>query len=108
MRIVPVASAATQFPTNNLGVDSGRAFPRVGVEFMPLVEALTRLGEGAQVTLNIDPAARAMMEKQGPVSFGWRNITPKQALAALADNFGLSLTKEGGESAFRVQAHPVK
>lgn len=108
MRIVPATVAATPFPTNSLGVDSGRAIPRIGVEFMPLAEAFTRLGEAAQVTLNIDPAARAMMEKQGPVSFGWRNITPKQALTALADNFGLVLTKDGGESAFRVQMHPVK
>lgn len=108
MRIVPASIAATEFPTNNLGDDTGRAMPRIGMEFMPLVEALTKLSEAAQVTLKMDSSVRTALEKQDPVSFAWRNVTPKQALAALADNFGISLTKVAGEAAFRVQTHPVK
>lgn len=108
MRIVPATAATTQTSTNNLGADTGRPIPRIGVEFMPLPDALARIAEAAQITIKVEPSVRATLEKQGPISFAWRNITPKQALTALADNYGMLLVKGSSESAFQVQLQTIR
>lgn len=73
------------------------------MDFVSLPDALTQLGAAANLTFTFNADLSTALSKRGTVSFAWRNITVRQAIMALLDNFDLVSIKGEQPAAFRVE-----
>ena len=74
------------------------------MEEVALSEAIRQLAGAARLTIVLDPQVRAVatVDLLELVSFRWVNITARQALVALLDNYGLVLIEEPGAASVRI------
>jgi hypothetical protein len=104
VRIESPATTVSRIAPANLGIkpvsgellktDTNTATPLIMMEEVPLDIALENLGRQLNLKINLDEKINA-----GPsisVSLRWTNITVKQALMALLDNYDLVMTEEAG------------
>lgn len=75
--------------------------PLIQMEDAPLDRALTQLAEKAQLTLVLNPrlSSPSFVPGKPPtpkptVSMRWQNLTARQAIAALCENFDLTITRD--------------
>jgi hypothetical protein len=103
LRVLPAGVAPRTGRTNDLEPVAEKVIPRIGMDFVSLPDALTQLGAGANLTFTFNADLSAALSKRGTVSFAWKNITIRQTIMALLENFDLVLVKGEQPSAFRVE-----
>jgi hypothetical protein len=64
--------------------------PLIEMENVPLIKAIRELAERAHLNIVIDPKVPVVFERT-TVSIRWHDVTPKEALTALLDNYDLVL-----------------
>ena len=85
-----------------IGKDTGTVIPLIVMDEVPLADAIQNLARQAQLDVTVDPKvsqpppnSKGVMAFPPTVSVRWEHVTPKQALAAIVDNYGLALTQDG-------------
>jgi hypothetical protein len=63
--------------------------PLIQMEDVPLTEALRQMARKAQLNVILDPRLSAAPYNAMTVSIRWENVTAREALIALLDNYGL-------------------
>lgn len=110
-RITGTNQAGTTFDGSLLGSGTNGVVPLMVMDSVPLDMALTQLARNAQLKVVIDPTVSGA--SPGPdgkivpspmVSIRWENLTARQALAALCENYELALSKDSAADAILIQA----
>jgi type II secretory pathway component GspD/PulD (secretin) len=88
-----------------IGKDTGTVIPLIVMDEVPLADAIQNLARQAQLDVTIDPKvsqpppnAKGVMAFPPTVSVRWEHVTPKQALAAIVDNYELVMTQDGDKA----------
>jgi len=78
--------------------------PRFDMKAVPLKSAIERTAQAAKLNYTIDPNVKSVDSKGDPirVTIGWKNVTARQALLALLDNFGLVLVEDSKTGIARI------
>jgi type II secretory pathway component GspD/PulD (secretin) len=90
----PVAPRLIEKDTNTIG--SVISFENVRLE-----QALRKLAEQANLKVSLDPAISPKTLGQ-TVMLRWENLTARQALAELLDNYDLAMVEEAASKAARI------
>jgi hypothetical protein len=102
-RIVPANAGVKPVPASQVGASTNAAVPLIVMEDVPLTDAIRNLATHAQLSVSLDPKLSApAFDRQGTISIRWEDITARQALAALLDNYDLVLIEESGASSGRI------
>ena len=102
-RISTTNSIAHPVSPTWIAADTSGPADRIAISSTELDQAVRSLAKAANVTVVMDSELTTTFEPGKPmvapvtVSFRWENITPRQALAALCENYDLVL-KEGAAS----------
>jgi type II secretory pathway component GspD/PulD (secretin) len=107
-RIAPADLGVQPVPASQVGTnDNGNVIPIIRMTAVPLNQAVTNLAKPAGLTVSFDAEASApAFDDRQPVSFSFRKITVRQALAALLDNYNLVLTEDPATSTARIKLKP--
>ncbi len=109
MRIVPSNHNQPAVSSLGVGKDTNSPVARIEMDNVPLDEAIKKLAAEAKLNVVLDP--RLFDPSFGPpgrtlprstISLHWENLTPRQALAALLDNYDLTLTEDGTSPTARI------
>ena len=63
--------------------------PLVEMDNVPLTDAIRKLARQAHLNILLDPKLSASPFNSMTVSIRWENVTAREALVALLDNYGL-------------------
>jgi len=78
---------------SQVGSDTNKAIPVILVDDVTLEEAIKAIAAQAKLKVSLDPKLSG--SKAFPtVSFRWENLTQRQALAALLDNYDLTMVED--------------
>ena len=83
--IGPVAGAEP--PANN------DVIPLIEMESVLLPDAIRQLARQAHINYVLDPRLSELPYSRYTVSIRWQNVTAREALVALLDNYGLKLVE---------------
>jgi len=90
-------------PTSQVGTNASSVIPLLVMDSVFLTEAVTKLASAASLAVSLDPKLSATaFDAQGTVSFRWKRITVRQALAALLDNYDLVMVEDPATSTARI------
>jgi hypothetical protein len=110
-RIASTNQAVKPVSASQVGNGTNAVIPVVVMEFVPLAEAIRQLAAQAHLHLALDPALSVPSSEpvggtisDSFVSFRWNQVTARQALAALLDNYDLVLVLDPGASPARIMA----
>jgi hypothetical protein len=112
-RIAFTNQAVTPLPVGTLGGSTNPILPLVSMTEVPLNVAIKNLAARAHLRLAMDesllvpsgqPAGRPFLSPT--VSVRWQNVTARQALAALLDNYDLLLVEDPATASAKVVAKP--
>jgi hypothetical protein len=67
--------------------------PLIQMENVALTEAIRNLARQARLNVLLDPRLSQAPYSTMTVSIRWENVTPREALIALLDNYGLMLVE---------------
>jgi hypothetical protein len=67
--------------------------PLIQMENVPLTDALRQMGRKAHLNVILDPRLSEAPYNGMTVSIRWENVTAREALIALLDNYGLVLVE---------------
>ncbi len=106
-RIVRRGQEIRPVTEDELGDDHGKKIPLISIEGVPLAEVIKSLARKDQLNYEIDPKvdlnALGADNRWGPgVDLRLENVTARQALVALLDNYGLALVQTAGEPAAKI------
>ena len=87
-------------PATEVGSDTNKVIPIITLDDVPLDEAIKKLAAQANLKVTLDP--KLSSAKATTVSFRWENVTAKQALAALLDNYDLIMIDDPANSVVRI------
>jgi hypothetical protein len=99
-------------PASQVGTETNQIVPLIDFDEIPLDTAIKKLAAHANVAVVLDPAILPASPGRTPggriptVTLRWENLSGKQALAALLDNYGLMMSKDPVTSAIRIQQQP--
>src|SRR5258705_123749 len=82
----------TAFPLRSAPPVEDEVIPLIEMENIPLVDAIRQLARKAHLNIVIDPKVPVVFER-ATVSIRWRDVTAKEALTALLDNYDLVLVE---------------
>ena len=111
-RITPAEKAVEPVTSAQVGVDTNAAnavIPVIMMEDLPLRDAIRNLVRQLGLNINLDPALSTPDHERvlsQEVAFRWERITPRQALAALLDNYGLVLREDATTDSARIILKP--
>jgi type II secretory pathway component GspD/PulD (secretin) len=89
---------------NQVGADTNKVIPVITLEDVPLDEAIRKLAGQAKLNVSLDPGVGGTTSRPLPtVSFRWENLTARQALAALLDNYDLIIVEDPANSVARIR-----
>ena len=95
-RIAPIATMVEPVRAEEAGSKTNKVVPLLVMDEVPMLDGLNALGKEAGLYLTFDPKLQAPeFTGQGTLRLRWENITARQALAALMDNYYLTLTETG-------------
>jgi hypothetical protein len=109
-RIAFATQAAKPVPASQLGEDTNKAIPLIIIEEVPLKDAIKNLANAANLTFILDPTLLPAKGARGEnflsslVNLRWLNLTAKQALVALLDNYGLMMVQHPGNFTIQIIA----
>jgi len=102
-RIAPANAGVKPVPASQVGLSTNAAVPLIVMDDVQLTKAIRALAAQAQLNVSLDPKLSApAFDRQGTISIRWEDITARQALAALLDNYDLVLIEEPGASSGRI------
>jgi len=93
-RVAPGSRAVKPVPANTVGVETNEVVPLIVIDDVPLVDAIRNLARQAALEVRFDQKVMRALECDSEVSIRWENLTARQALAALIDNYGLVMVEE--------------
>src|SRR5258708_14050887 len=99
-RIASKDRGVKPLPANEVGSDTNKVIPVITLDDVPLDEAIKKLAAQANLKVTLDP--KLSSAKATNVSFRWENVTAKQALAALLDNYDLIMIDDPPNSVARI------
>src|SRR5258708_33254695 len=99
-RIASKDQGVKPLPANEVGSDTNKVIPVITLDSVPLDEAIKKLAVQANLKVSLDP--KLSSAKATNVSFRWENVTAKQALAALLDNYDLIMIDDPPNSVARI------
>lgn len=67
--------------------------PLIQMENVPLTDAIRQIARQARLNVLLDPRLSAAPYNQMTVSIRWENVTSREALIALLDNYDLVLVE---------------
>jgi hypothetical protein len=101
-QIAPPASAPPVSPvTNSVATTGDEIIPRVVFNGVPLRNAITALAKQTGPSVSFDPALPLQIDPD--VTVKWANVTARQALEVLLDNYDWQMTQDP-HSAVRISA----
>ena len=102
-RIAPANAGVKPMPASHVGASTNVVIPLVVMEDVLLTEAIRYVATEAHLSVSLDPKLSApAFDRQGTILIHWEDITARQALAALLDNYELVLIEEPGASSGRI------
>jgi hypothetical protein len=110
-RIASTNQAVTPLPAGAVGGSTNPVMALVSLDDVPLDIAIQQFAAQAHLRLTMDasspvpsaqPASRAFSPPT--VSVRWKNVTARQALAALLDNYDLLLIEDPATNAAKIVA----
>ncbi len=101
-RIIPANVIARPVPMSQLENDKTKPVTPINIDDVPLYDAIQHLARHSGLNVTIAPEIKQAMDRRLPVSVRWENITPRQGLMALLDNYDLILIEPDSSSAARV------
>jgi hypothetical protein len=111
-RITPTNHVSDHLPAPQLDIDTNGIIPLIRMDSVPVIEAITNLATRAHLEISVDPevltrfdpwARNSSLPRESRwVEFRWENLTAKQALTALLDNYDLGITKNQTNSTWRI------
>jgi hypothetical protein len=82
----------TAFPLRSAPPVEDEVIPLIEIENIPLVDAIRQLARKAHLNIVIDPKVPVAFERTR-VSIRWQDVTAKEALTALLDNYDLLMVE---------------
>ncbi|MCX6928602.1 MAG: hypothetical protein NT154_36135 [Verrucomicrobia bacterium] len=110
-RIAFTNQAVKPLPASPAGIGTNTIIPLIVMDSVPLPDAIKNLARPAHLDLSLDPALPVPFA--GPVtrtvskcviSLRWENVTARQAIDALLDNYGLVLVLDPVTSSAKILA----
>lgn len=106
VRITFTNQPAKSSPAVQVRSDTNNVIPLVTMDSVPLGEAIRQLAKQAQLAVAFDSRLTEPRNRKAlsecEVSFRWINVTARQALAALLDNYNLVMIEDRGASSARI------
>lgn len=93
-RVAPGSRAVKPMPANAAGVETNEVIPLIVIDDVPLEHAIRNLGRQAGLEVRFDQKVMRALEGDSGISVRWENLTVRQALAAVIDNYGLVMVEE--------------
>jgi len=103
VRVVPVNLAVVPVPTGAAGVETSKVIPLIVIDNAPLLDAIRLMGKEAGLKVTFDRKLTRALERSSEISIRWENLTARQALAALIDNYGLMIVEEPARASAEVR-----
>ncbi len=106
-RVAPANQNVKPVSASQVSNNAGKVIPVMVMDSIPLTDTLTTLGTEAGLKISLDSALSAPgSAAQGMVSIRWEQITARQALAALLDNYNLVMTEDAATSTAKISMRP--
>jgi type II secretory pathway component GspD/PulD (secretin) len=90
-----------------LGRDTNAVIPHIKMESLTIGAALQQLAKAAGIKVVIDPRLLKPSDDEDVsstiISFRWENVTARQAIIALCENFGLDIVKDTATDTVRIE-----
>jgi hypothetical protein len=102
--------AITPLPPGAVGGSTNPVIPLIVMDDVPLDDAIKNLASQAHLSLHLEAPLLPASPQPGipafppAVSFRWTNVSARQALAALLDNYNLVLVEDSATGSARVVA----
>ena len=95
-RIVPAGANVKPVPGESVGTNTSKKVPLMVFDGISLRETMEAIGREAGLGVAFDQAFLESEYTRSPwaISFRWTDITPRQALAALVDNYNLEMKED--------------
>jgi hypothetical protein len=108
-RIAPRDKEIKPVPASSVGAKTNGTIPVIMMDMVPLDQAIQSLARQAGLEITLDPRlSRPSFQSDGRlipepmVSVRWQNITARQALAALMDNFDLVMVEDAASGVSKI------
>jgi type II secretory pathway component GspD/PulD (secretin) len=104
-RIAPQNQGVMPVPAGRVITNADKILPVILVDDVKLNDAIRNIAAQANLKVTLDPRITSSdgRDKALPaVSFRWENISARQALAALLDNYDLVMIEDPGTAAARI------
>jgi hypothetical protein len=108
-RIAPKDKEIKPVPASRVGDKTNGAIPVIMMDMVPLDQAIQSLARQARLDVTLDPRlSRPSFQPDGRlipqpmVSVRWQNITARQALTALMDNFDLVMVEDAASGVRKI------
>lgn len=103
-RVSPESAAVRPAPAGAVGVETGEVIPLIVIDDVPLMDALRNVARQAGlVNVTFDRSVRRALECDSEIAIRWENLTVRQALAALLDNYGLVIVEDRASASAEVR-----
>jgi hypothetical protein len=84
--------------------DTNKPVPLIVIDGVPLLDALVNFCRQAGLTVTFDPGMSQAFESDCEVHVRWEDLTVRQGLAALLDNYGLVLKEDPSTGTARIRS----
>lgn len=113
-RITGTNKSVLPIPASYLGTNTQGPIPLIQMDGIPVSDAIRQICRQAGLNILFAPDAQAALDNSGgsrqwfaapapvTVSVRWKNITARQALAALLDNYDLILIEDSAKPAAQI------
>jgi len=107
-RIAPRNAGVSPAATNLIRVETNGPIPLLRIEERSLQDAIKSIARRARLKVTFDPAftASRWARDNEIISIRWQNITARQALAALLDNFDLIMIEDVTTNSVSITLNP--
>lgn len=105
-RIAPANLGVKPIPADRVPAGTNGVIPLIVVDDVSLDDVIKNLSRQAKLSISLDPDLTSAPDFRGGVSFRWQNVTVRQALAAIVDNYDLVMTEDPATAIFRFARKP--
>src|SRR5262249_28279819 len=103
MRIAPMNAGVKPVPPSQVGTNTNNVIPLIVIEDVPVTDAIRHIATQAGLNASFDPGFPVdEFNSLGSVSVRWENLTARQALAAVLDNYYLASIQDPGGASARI------
>ncbi len=102
----PVPASSVAADTSRVTADTSGVIPLIVMDEVPLDEVIKNLAKQAKLSYSLDPELSSAPDFRGGVTFRWENVTARQALAAIVDNYDLAMTEDPATAIIRFTRKP--